>query len=713
MKRKAKKLLSLLLTLALVLGLASTALAANFSDVPSGSWYAKDVYKAVDTGLINGYPDNTFGPDKNMTYAEAIKLAAVMYKIATTGSNEFETSSPWYKAYADYAKNVGVISKDYDWNKPATRAGYMEIFSKAIPDHVSSAGMKALVQINNIADNSIPDVSMSHPQAAAIYKLYRAGIVQGSDTQHNCNPDSNIKRSEVAAILTRMMNAGDRLSFSLGEQTEELKITSQPKDATVNVGGNATFSVAASGGKAPYTYEWRKIRPDGVEIDIFGDSYDGKNSATLTVKNSSMSYDNGAKYFCIVTDAEGKKVTSSKATLTVKEEAAELKITTQPANTTANVGETAKFTVAVTGGKPTYNYKWYAEQPNGITATFATNSATLTLNNLYATQNGDKIYCVITDADGKKVTSNKATLTVKSAKLSATLPSTISATAGVSFSGKIVPTITNGSGNYSYEWYYKVNSGSWEKSGDSDNDYNLGSGALTAGDKWQIYCIVTDKNTSQKATTNTCSFTVNPGALKITSHPISKTVNDGQDVAFSVAAEGGTGPYKYQWYAVFPKGYNGGQGGASAMSDYGTISGTKSYYLSIKKAEVVDTGVKFYCVVTDANGKTAESNKATLTVNATTPTKVTRTAEAVATKGQAFRTEFKFADYGINSGSVTWDDSTNYSTFGGLKGPEYSGSYVAVYGTPTSVGVALCRMVITSGNTTFYLEIKVYVQGRA
>ena len=310
MKRKAQKLLSLLLSLVMVAGLLSTAVSAapiTFKDVKSGAWYYNDVQNAVDTGLINGYPDNTFKPDKNMTYAEAIKLAAVMYKLATTGSSEFSKSSPWYKPYADYAKEVGVISKDYDWDKPATRAGYMEIFAKAIPDHVSNSGMKALTEINSIADNSIPDVSMSHPQAAAIYKLYRAGILQGNDSQHSCKPDSNIRRSEVAAILTRMMNAGDRLSFSLGEASE-LKITAQPKDTTVNKGEKATFTVAVSGGKAPYTYQWHEVIPGGSDKPV-----NLVNGDTLTVNMAASC----TQYYCVITDAAGKTVTSEKATLTV------------------------------------------------------------------------------------------------------------------------------------------------------------------------------------------------------------------------------------------------------------------------------------------------------------------------------------------------------------------------------------------------------------
>ena len=84
----------------------------------------------------------------------------------------------------------------------------MEIFASALPD-------AALGAINIVPNGAIPDVPMTHPQAAAIYKLYRAGILQGVDAAHNCNPGSYIKRSEVAAILTRMMDSGARVSFSM------------------------------------------------------------------------------------------------------------------------------------------------------------------------------------------------------------------------------------------------------------------------------------------------------------------------------------------------------------------------------------------------------------------------------------------------------------------------------------------------------------------
>ena len=50
--------------------------------------------------------------------------------------------------------------------------------------------------------------------ADAVYKLYRAGITQGS-TGNVYMPESPIRRCEVAAILTRMMNEEERMHFSL------------------------------------------------------------------------------------------------------------------------------------------------------------------------------------------------------------------------------------------------------------------------------------------------------------------------------------------------------------------------------------------------------------------------------------------------------------------------------------------------------------------
>ena len=217
-----KRLLSLALVLCLALSIAPAALAAiPFVDVAPDAWYCSDVTNAYEMGLINGKTATNFAPNDNLTYAEAVKLAACMHQRYLYGSVTLTNGNPWYQSYVDYCKGAGIITKDYNWDQPATRAGYMEIFANALP-------AEALPEINAVADDSIPDVSMTHPQAEAIYKLYRAGILQGNDAEHNCNPSASIMRSEVAAILTRMMDATERITFTMGEV--EVEVNKSEKD---------------------------------------------------------------------------------------------------------------------------------------------------------------------------------------------------------------------------------------------------------------------------------------------------------------------------------------------------------------------------------------------------------------------------------------------------------------------------------------------------
>ena len=167
-----------------------------FTDVSESAWYYRDVITAYADKLINGKTETRFEPDMNITYVEAIKLAACMHQKYTTGEVTLTVGNPWYAPYLEYCIENGILKEEhgYDLNAPATRQGYMRIFAYSLP-------AEALEEINFVAENAIPDVKND----PAIYKLYRAGIVGGVDAARSCNPDANIKRSEVAAVLTRMM----------------------------------------------------------------------------------------------------------------------------------------------------------------------------------------------------------------------------------------------------------------------------------------------------------------------------------------------------------------------------------------------------------------------------------------------------------------------------------------------------------------------------
>ncbi|MCR4905759.1 MAG: D-alanyl-D-alanine carboxypeptidase family protein [Clostridiales bacterium] len=214
-----KRCLSLLLTLLLSLTAVPFASADGpdgppsfpiFDDTPTDAWYYADLLYAYHSGLINGKSETRFAPDDPLTYAEAVKLAACMRQLHDGVSfTPRKDAGVWYEPYVNYCKAYGIIAADYPWNQPATRAGYMEIFAAALPD-------TDLAPINEIPDGAIHDLGgLSAETTAAIYKLYRAGVLQGTGDDHACAPYASIRRCEVTAILSRMMEPEKRISFTM------------------------------------------------------------------------------------------------------------------------------------------------------------------------------------------------------------------------------------------------------------------------------------------------------------------------------------------------------------------------------------------------------------------------------------------------------------------------------------------------------------------
>nr|MCR5264632.1 D-alanyl-D-alanine carboxypeptidase family protein [Clostridiales bacterium] len=186
-----------------------------FTDVYESDWYYGDVLYSYERGLISGTDESSFSPDKLLTYGEAAKLAACMHFSERYGGTieVYDGGGAWYDPYVMYCAENGIIasSEGWDWTAPATRAGYMSIFAAAMP-------ADKLPAINDIPDGAIPDIDMDSRSAQAVYVLYRAGVVQGTGDYHFCEPDSGIRRCEVAAILTRMTDASARISFTINAE---------------------------------------------------------------------------------------------------------------------------------------------------------------------------------------------------------------------------------------------------------------------------------------------------------------------------------------------------------------------------------------------------------------------------------------------------------------------------------------------------------------
>lgn len=180
----------------------------QFTDVAATAWYAASVKDAYEYALMGGVSANKFNPDGNLTIAETITMAARLNSIYMTGESlALDATDSWYAPYVAYATENSIITQAYaDYDKAATRAEFADIFSRALPEATFS-------NLNEIADDSLPDVKMTDPYAASIYRLYRAGILTGNDAQGTYTPNASIERSAAAAIVTRMADVTLRKGY--------------------------------------------------------------------------------------------------------------------------------------------------------------------------------------------------------------------------------------------------------------------------------------------------------------------------------------------------------------------------------------------------------------------------------------------------------------------------------------------------------------------
>ena len=203
----------------------------TFTDVNPGDWFYENVKSTYQFGLMIGNSATTFNPEGNLSVAETVTVAARLHSIYNTGKAQFIQRDPWYQTYLDYAKRNKILTKDYsDYTRPATRAEVAMILADAFPEG-------ALQTINYVVDDMIPDVKIDDEYGIAVYTFYRVGILIGYDDAGTFLPNNPIKRGELAAIISRIVDISLRqwkftVSFNgNGENVENL-----PETQTVRKG---------------------------------------------------------------------------------------------------------------------------------------------------------------------------------------------------------------------------------------------------------------------------------------------------------------------------------------------------------------------------------------------------------------------------------------------------------------------------------------------
>ncbi len=187
-----------------------------FSDLPASHWAYDNIMEMVELGILDGYSDGTFKPNKTISRAEFSKILVLSLKLPKT--------SPLSPAFSDVPSNhwayeVVESSKDY-LTGYRNSSGVMSFAPNevAVREDVAVAIVKAkgfsnansnLNLLNQFSDQGQISSALRNHVAIAVEQGYMKGTNVGFE------PQKALTRAEASALLSRLI---DRSQFEEREK---------------------------------------------------------------------------------------------------------------------------------------------------------------------------------------------------------------------------------------------------------------------------------------------------------------------------------------------------------------------------------------------------------------------------------------------------------------------------------------------------------------
>ena len=201
-----KRVFALLVSLALAVSFAVPAFAAEFADVPAGSWYASGVSAVADGGIMTGTGAGKFSPSQTVSWAQAVTIAARLHAQQAGGSIEDpQEGDSWYDPAIRYAKDHKLLPSTC----PEGAALQSPLTRKELAYLLAQTGF-SLADVNN---GALTDVS-SLPEefTAAIETVAHGGVMSGKDGG-KFDPEGRATRAELAVTVARLLNPALRTTY--------------------------------------------------------------------------------------------------------------------------------------------------------------------------------------------------------------------------------------------------------------------------------------------------------------------------------------------------------------------------------------------------------------------------------------------------------------------------------------------------------------------
>ena len=180
---------------------------AHFTDINENDWFYDNVMDAANNGYVTGMGDGTFNPKGATTRAQfASMIAKALGYTADPDAPSMFPDVPdnyWGKAAINYCAQNGIIS-GYDDTTFQPEKAITRQEAAAILNNAFKLAEKYGISTEKFPDNGvIADWAADH-----VYAAKAAGLMKGDADTGNFRPTSTITRAEAASILMNANRAG-------------------------------------------------------------------------------------------------------------------------------------------------------------------------------------------------------------------------------------------------------------------------------------------------------------------------------------------------------------------------------------------------------------------------------------------------------------------------------------------------------------------------
>ncbi|MEF3305186.1 S-layer homology domain-containing protein [Paenibacillus sp. GYB003] len=163
-----------------------------------GHWAEKSIRELIQSGAINGYPDQTFKPDNNITRAEFVTVVVKAFKFANqTGKSFSDTADHWAKNSIATAAALGIIE------------GYSDtVFGP--DDLITREQMAAIIvkaaKVELVAEGKVyqDSADISEWAKSVIATATSKGLMNGYEDD-TIRPTGHATRAEAVTVILRSL----------------------------------------------------------------------------------------------------------------------------------------------------------------------------------------------------------------------------------------------------------------------------------------------------------------------------------------------------------------------------------------------------------------------------------------------------------------------------------------------------------------------------